>query len=143
MIGFACNPLSDNEVEITGYELDEPAVNIPETLDGKKVVKIADFAFVNCANITSVKIPPSVTSIGIKAFAGCKSLADITISHTAAEIGRNAFFECASLTAVTLPDNVTNCLGAFGGCKNIKVAFKGKTYDYKHIEKLYKAINNY
>ena len=55
------------------------ALNIPSTYKGKPVTSIADKAFIDCVNLTSVTIPDSVTSIGEKAFWGCKNLSSITV----------------------------------------------------------------
>ena len=40
------------------------ALTIPATYDRKPVTSIGSWAFWNCANLTSVTIPDSVTSIG-------------------------------------------------------------------------------
>ena len=36
--------------------------------------------FYNCSNLTTVSLPPSVTSIGMQAFYGCKKLVSLTIN---------------------------------------------------------------
>ena len=59
---------------------------------------IADDAFYNCASLTSVIIPDSVTSIGEGAFISCTSLISITIPDSVIDIGYNAFYNCSSLT---------------------------------------------
>lgn len=67
----------------------------------------------------------------------------ITVPNNVTEIGDNAFYNCIQLTSVTIPDSVAKiCEGAFDGCVNIKVAYKGKAYDYEHISDLYQIINN-
>ncbi len=40
---------------------------------------IDEYAFYRCDNLTSIKIPPSVTSIGNNAFQGCSSLENISV----------------------------------------------------------------
>jgi hypothetical protein len=60
------------------------SVSIPETVTHNgveyKVTEISEGAFQNNTNLTEVKIPASITSIGPKAFAGCKNLQEITIN---------------------------------------------------------------
>lgn len=53
-----------------------------------------------CHSLTSVKIPNSVTSIGLGAFANCSNLTSITIPSSVKSIEEDAFKECSSLTKV-------------------------------------------
>lgn len=93
-------------------------------------------------NVTEIIIPEGVTSIGFAAFWQLESLTSITIPNSLTVIGEYAFADCSSLTSINIPDGVTLIeQGAFDGCENIKATYKGKTYDYAHIDDLYKAIN--
>ncbi|MBR5656173.1 MAG: leucine-rich repeat domain-containing protein [Prevotella sp.] len=92
---------------------------------------IDDFAFYNCASLTSVKFPTGVTEIGESAFAEdanlkeallpsgvrtiskmaffrCRNLANVTLPNGLATIGANAFFYCDNLKSVTIPASVTS-----------------------------------
>lgn len=62
---------------------------VPDTVDGKKVVKIADGAFSGTA-IKSVSIPNTVTEIGNRAFLECKELKETTIL-SGVEYGENVY----------------------------------------------------
>ena len=65
----------------------------------------------------------------------------MTIPDTMTCIGFLAFKNCTSLTSITIPDSVININGnPFSGCENIQATYKGKTYDYEHIEDLYDDI---
>jgi len=77
----------------------------------------------NCANLTSVTIPNSVTGLGDYAFAGTH-FTSVTIPGTATNIGNGVFSSCPSLASVTIPGSVTN-LGdyAFAGCTNLTGAY--------------------
>ena len=59
--------------------------------------------FYDCAALTSVTIPDSVTSIGAGAFYGCSNLTSITIPVCVTSIGFGAFENCSSLESITLP----------------------------------------
>ena len=61
------------------------------------VVSIAENAFAECTEITSIVIPNSVTTIEAQAFLGCSSLASITFSENLERIGISAFYRTAWL----------------------------------------------
>ncbi len=93
-------------IEITGYTGNASEVVIPESIDGKKVYLIYTHAFSGCKNITSIRIPDSVTQISNEAFRGCSSLTSIDIPDGVQNIGERAFWECSSLANVRIPDSV-------------------------------------
>ncbi len=64
---------------------------IPSTLDGYEVVGIAERAFLNCNNITSVVIPFGVVVIRDNAFSGCNKLESVEIPNSVIRIGNAAF----------------------------------------------------
>lgn len=78
---YRINPSSMEGAEIYGSSA-APAVTptptgavaIPNTLGGKPVVCIGNYAFNNCHDITTVSIPDSITRIQPMAFQGCSSL---------------------------------------------------------------------
>ena len=72
------------------------------------VTSIDDCAFLDCCNLTGVRIPDSVTSIGNLAFDGCSSLIEITIPDSVTSIGISAFEGCRNLTSVTIGNGVTS-----------------------------------
>ena len=61
---------------------------------------IAEEAFENCAGLTSITIPDSVTSINNGAFADCIGLKSLTIPNSVTSIGGRAFADCAGLSDV-------------------------------------------
>ena len=80
---------------------------------------IADKAFYNCTDLTSVIIPNSVTSIGASAFSG-SHLASIDIPNSVTSIGSNAFNSCRMLRSVNIPDSITSIeYGMFHTCDNL------------------------
>nr|MCR5523773.1 leucine-rich repeat domain-containing protein [Clostridia bacterium] len=84
------------------------------------VTQIADRAFYDCNELTSVTLPATVTSIGKRAFAYCQSLPSVTIPATVTSIGQEAFYECESLTSVNIPSGVTQIASdTFRECRNL------------------------
>ena len=106
---------------IEKYEGDmEIASSISVNNVSYSVVAIADEAFYECTNLTTVIIPGSVISIGNNAFANCSGLTSITIGNGVTSIGNNAFDQCTGLASVSLPSSITS-LGkcAFYGCTSL------------------------
>ena len=77
---FEYEELRDGSLAVVGYMGEGGNVIIPsESLD-KKVTRIEYPAFMDCASLTSVKIPDSITEISIHAFCGCASLSEVNVS---------------------------------------------------------------
>lgn len=91
-------------------------IAIPYYYKGKPVTVIDTSAF-ESAQITSVSIPDSVTSIYSKAFYGSKLTGGLVIPDSVKSIGTNAFAACTSLTEAVLGDGLTSIsASAFSGC---------------------------
>jgi hypothetical protein len=77
----------DDTCTLSNYgECTDTIVLVPPTVEGYgTVTSIANQAFYNCLNITSITIPEEVTSIGMLAFADCKNLATIIYTGTVAQ----------------------------------------------------------
>ena len=137
----------DNTIEIFEYYGYDEYVRIPEYIDGKPVVKIAQYAFEYESTIRDIMIPDSVTTIDSNAFAYCQNLESVTIGNGVTSIGSDAFFccsnlknvyfgnsvisigatafyACTALTSITIPDSVTS-IGehAFGYCPALESVY--------------------
>ncbi|MEG2541046.1 MAG: leucine-rich repeat protein, partial [Clostridia bacterium] len=71
------------------------------------VTAIGDCAFYG-TGLTSITIPDSVTSIGMRAFSICRELTSVTIGSGVTAIKYDAFSECTGLTSITIPRAVTS-----------------------------------
>ncbi len=98
---------SGDTVKITEYVGDATEVEIPDTIDGKTVTEIGEYAFLS-TNVESVKIPDGVTSIGMYAFRNCGALKNINIPESVTSIGQGAFFSCWNLENIKLPSGITS-----------------------------------
>jgi hypothetical protein len=97
---------SSNTFQNTLY----PANTIPEN---------AFYSF-NRIILSSITLPPSLTSIGKYAFAYCSSITNMDIPASVTSIGDSAFLYCVGMTAVTIPTTVTT-IGAtvFMSCNKL------------------------
>ncbi len=119
-------PLFDYEINdsdqivITGYNGNSNYINIPEEIDGKKVVTIGNSAF-GYRDVISVSIPNTVTEIESWAFANCPNLRTVKFSNALSKIGACAFYECFALNNVVLPSSLKEIgSGSFGNCISIR-----------------------
>lgn len=98
--------VENGDVTIYGYNGSGGDIVIPDTLGGYPVTGIGYQAFYNCANLTSVTIPNTVTKIEGGVFHECSNLISVTIGNSVTTIGDTAFYGCSSLNSVTIPDSV-------------------------------------
>ena len=91
---------------ITGYSGNGTEVIIPESIDGHRVIRIADGAFMNNTEIESVSVPYTVTSIESRAFYGCTSLSSVSLEEGLMNIGSYSFSNCSSLCELEIPESV-------------------------------------
>ena len=124
--------VSNDEATITGYTGAGGDITIPSTLGGYPVTGLqgyyegTEYGYFECggvfgANITSVKIPDSVITIGAAAFAYCDSLKSVTMGKNVTTIAKVAFYSCDGLTSVTIGESVTTIsASAFDCCANLK-----------------------
>lgn len=80
---------------------------------------IDDYAFKDCTEITSVKIPDGVKRIGSHAFEGCSSLKFISTPGSCRSIGPSAFMDCTSLEEVSVSNLIIYGNSAFEGCSSL------------------------
>lgn len=85
------------------------------------VTHIGTFAFYNCTQMTSLKLPCHITSIPEIMCDASVKLQYIAIPSGVTEIGEDAFRDCFGLIGVEFPPSLT-ILGrtSFGGCKQLK-----------------------
>ena len=103
---FFIEAIDTETVAITGYTGSDVlhSVSIPDKLDGKTVVTIAQEAFMNKTSITAVSFPNTLRTIEPYAFAGCLGMKTLTIPKNISSIGEGAFANCSSLETLIFAD---------------------------------------
>lgn len=103
---------------------------VPETVtyNGKTyhVERIGFKAFLDCTELTSIKMHDNMTTVQNKAFVGCSSLKDVVFPSSIKGIGDESFNGCTSLTHVTIPSGL-DYLGShiFEGCTGLASVVAG------------------
>ena len=84
------------------------------------VTTLGDNVFQGCRGLTSLNLPDGITKIGYGAFKSCSGLTSLNLPAGITEIGWNAFNGCSGLTSLNLPDDITSIGGgAFRGCNGL------------------------
>ncbi len=92
---------------------------LPDTLDGKPVTGIHDYAFLYCAGLKGVTVPASVTKIGDSAFS-CSGLQYAVFEGENVTLGARTFYYCTALER--LECNAVQTIGpyAFYKCTRLE-----------------------
>ena len=85
--------------------IDNYLIDAKNTITGTYTVKdgtktIAEYAFANCRDLTTIIIGTGTEYIGFGAFSSCKNLISITLGKDVKEIGDSAFNNCQKLVEV-------------------------------------------
>lgn len=97
--------VEEDHVVITGCDTSVTEVTIPDSINGLPVTVIGDYAF-NGSDITSIKIPDSVTKIGNYAFSMSSGLKTVTLPENLETVGIRAFEMCSALSEVNFPEKL-------------------------------------
>ncbi|MBD5357775.1 MAG: leucine-rich repeat protein [Bacteroides sp.] len=101
----------ENSCDLIGYDETQPtgelAIPSEVTFEGRtySVARIIDMAFKDCADITSVDIPDTVTGDLLLTFSGCTSLKEAVIGNSVRALYMT-FEGCTALESVKLSDNL-------------------------------------
>ena len=150
-IDFKYQIISDG-IKILSYSgLTFDVLKIPETIEGRPLVAIAERAFQgnsmrfvqlpgtllelgegafqNCANLESVTLPPNLSSISDNCFKNCTSLREIIFNDELRIIGKSAFQNVAAVKII-IPKSVRAIYdNAFQVSAPIKSLFEVKSKD--------------
>lgn len=103
--------VNNEEVTITGANINNPNVVIPAEINGITVTEIGNMAFSFMYQIQSVVIPEGVKKLGWYAFNTCENLKEATLPESLEYIDSWAFERCKSLETIHIPANVTTVMG--------------------------------
>ena len=141
---FEWTELSDGTMELSTFIGSETEVVIPNSVNGKPVTSIGYNAFAKSystgKNVTSVKIPNTVTIIKGRAFLGTK-ITHIDIPDSVTAIDGYAFADCFELESVNIPNSVTsfgaNSGRVFNYCKKLKSVSLPNNLTYCNLQECF------
>lgn len=112
--------VEDNVATIVDYTGSANALVIPQTIDGRKIVRIGDYALSKKSKLNSIVVPESVESIGSSAFEDSVDLKKVTLPDGVTKIGPSAFYGCSKLTTVNIPAKLEEIDDyTFSGCTQL------------------------
>lgn len=98
---------------------DLTSIKIPDS-----VTCIGDWAFGFLKKLKTVKIPNSVTYIGNASFLRCKNLINIRIPSKIIFIGNLAFYDCKAITSLAIPGSIKKIdQRSIHGCDNLTAIY--------------------
>ena len=123
------NPANPNYSSLSGVLFDKSKTTLmqcPTSISGSYTIPstvtiVAQEAFNNCVNLTSVIMPSTLTTINDWAFNSCDGLTSLSLPSSIKTIGAQAFYYCQGLTGnLTIPSQV-NSVGtyAFSFCEKL------------------------
>jgi len=106
--------IKTNKVEVSiapPYEANfKGDIIIPGTVEYEgrmlPVTAIDESSFLEFNELTSVRLPDTIVSIGDTAFQDCKNLKSIYLGKSLEHIGMSAFYGCSQLREITFPDTL-------------------------------------
>lgn len=112
-------------IYITGYTGTAAQLDIPATIDGKKVTTIDDSVFENCKSLVDVTISADLDYIGSNVFSGCSNLKSVIFTgKMLGNMEYGAFYNCNNLEKVVLPECITSIdSDVFFECENLKYVY--------------------
>lgn len=117
---YLTRAVTEATVEITAYQGTDANVVVPSVIDGKTVVGIAEGAFKEKEQITSVTLPANISTVPEYAFAECPALKNVVLQAAQVTVGAYAFYNCAALTTVQTTGNIDSVgNGAFYNCVSL------------------------
>lgn len=131
---FRYEILEDDTIKITkcyvdykeGEQYTEDLV-IPSQIEGKKVVCIGSYAFVNLPqNILNITIHNGVTTIESHAFEECNNIGCVSLPDTVSSIGEKAFYNCKELSHINIPTNTIIGKDTFTGCDKLEIEYEAE-----------------
>lgn len=84
------------------------------------LIEVPNYCFDGAANLSSLKLPPSIKNIGVGAIAN-NSIRSLLIPQSVESIGSSAFYGCSKLVTINIPSSVTSIKGqTFGQCTSLR-----------------------
>lgn len=124
--------IPDNVKEIASRAFENKKI---ETVTGlKNTVKIGEYAFNNCADLTYIELPSGLLTIGDYVFQNCKKLNEVCIPESVKEIAYGVFSDCGKIKLTYGGSNLSWIEMDFYPYQNVQIDFTYKKGVYGIFE---------
>ena len=122
-------------VAIVKYDGEETTLEIPASIDNKKIVAIKEGAFNDSKVVTLTFASNAAVEIEEAAFANNTVIQTVHLPSNITSVPKNCFIGCSSLNEVTMPDSVT-FIGAyaFAECSNLTSNYPVDESNFRWLE---------
>ena len=101
----------EGNATITKYNGYARYLDIPEYIDGHKVIAIGNRTFEGNTYISVVHIPDDVNEIGYRSFAECTNLYEINLPKGLVRLSEQVFYDDDKIASITIPKSLDECSG--------------------------------
>lgn len=106
---------------IDKYTGDDRIIEVPEIIDGHKVIEIGKRCFYNCKKLKAINVSSPIKSIENDTFNGCEKLESVFIPKSVLLLADRSFYGCTNLKNIVLPNGVQEIgYACFQDCKNLE-----------------------
>ena len=122
IFGYLVYKKYEDQIKIVGHTDELPAdAEIPDSIEELPVTVIAESAFKKSMVLETIKLPDTLTEIGVNAFDYCTNLKEITFPASLKTVAYGAFYGCSAITELVIPDTVEYVDAfAFADCTQLK-----------------------
>lgn len=123
--------LEKNGISLVRYDDSVEDFNIPNDIEGYKVIRIEDSCFEGCLTINNIDFPEELEFLGNGSFKSCFNLKRVNINNNLHSILENTFDNCLSLETLYLPETITEFKSDLKSCISLKsIDFSGGVKSY-------------
>ena len=101
-----------NGYVLTDVETDAYEITIPAFYEGKRILRIGEYAFSNQLLLEKITLSEGIEEIAPFAFDGSGFLEELSIPQSVSQIGEYAFMNCSRLQRITIPSGASAMISA-------------------------------
>ena len=95
--------------------------NVTSVVFPQEIESIGDFAFMRCYGLEKIDVPKTVTNIGVWAFSLCRNMTNAIVNAAIDDVSQGMFEDCMMLKHVQLPTSLRKIgKDSFRNCRSLR-----------------------